>query len=95
MPLELQLMTRKSCSQPASKIGFCRRAVAHNFQAHYLRRDGAVALPRRNDWVFSISAAKIGRLQEPRIPQKRALSAAGLPASTLRELRPAFVTLSE
>lgn len=54
-----------------------------------------VALPRRNAWVFSSPAAKTGRLQEPRIPHKRALSAAGLPSITLHGLRRTFVTLSE
>ncbi len=53
------------------------------------------ALPRRNEWVFSSPTAKSGRLQEPRIPHNKALTAAGLPALTLHGLRRSFGTLAE
>ena len=53
------------------------------------------ALPRRNKWVFSSPAAKSGRLQEPRIPHKKALSVAGIEGLTLHGLRRSFGTLSE
>jgi len=53
------------------------------------------ALPRRNEWVFSSLAAASGRLQEPRIPHNKALTAAGLPALTLHGLRRSFGTLAE
>ena len=53
------------------------------------------ALPRRNEWVFSSPGAKSGRLQEPRIPHNKALTAAGLPALTLHGLRRSFGTLAE
>ena len=53
------------------------------------------ALPRRNEWVFSSPAAASGRLQEPRIPHNKALTAAGLPALTLHGLRRSFGTLAE
>lgn len=54
-------------------------------------------LPRRegNPWVFSSTAAKNGRLQDPRIHHNRALAAAGLPHITLHGLRRSFGTLSE
>lgn len=54
-------------------------------------------LPRRNKWVFSSPAARSGRLQEPRIPHKRALSAAstGIEGLTIHGLRRSFGTLSE
>jgi integrase len=53
------------------------------------------ALPRRSEWVFSSPAAKNGRLAEPRIPHKRALSAAGIPSVTLHGLRRTFISLAE
>jgi integrase len=52
-------------------------------------------LPRRNQWVFSSTAAADGRLNEPRIPHNRALSAAGLPHVTLHGLRRTFASLAE
>ncbi len=52
-------------------------------------------LPRRNEWVFSSTAAASGRLQEPRIAHNRALAAAGLPPLSLHGLRRSFGTLSE
>ncbi|MES2000355.1 MAG: integrase family protein [Pseudomonadota bacterium] len=53
------------------------------------------ALPRRNQWVFSSHTAKSGRLQEPRYPHNKALTAAGLPALSLHGLRRSFGTLAE
>jgi integrase len=53
------------------------------------------ALPRRSEWVFSSPASKNGRLAEPRIPHKRALSAAGIPSVTLHGLRRTFISLAE
>lgn len=52
-------------------------------------------LARRNEWVFSSPAAASGRLQEPRDPHNRALTAAGLPHVTLHGLRRSFGTLAE
>ena len=47
-------------------------------------------------WVFSSPTAASGRLQEPRIAHKRALSAAGLPEDlTIHGLRRSFGTLAE
>jgi len=53
------------------------------------------ALPRRNEFVFSSPAAASGRLEEPRIPHNKALTAAALPALSLHGLRRSFGTLSE
>ncbi len=53
------------------------------------------ALPRRNQWVFSSPSSKSGRIEEPRIPHNRALTAAGLPPLSLHGLRRSFATLSE
>lgn len=53
------------------------------------------ALPRRNEWVFSSPTAESGRLQEPRAPHNKALTAAGLPALSLHGLRRSFGTLAE
>ena len=53
------------------------------------------ALPRRNEWVFSATAAASGRLQEPRIAHNQALTAAGLPALSIHGLRRSFGTLAE
>ncbi len=52
-------------------------------------------LPRRNEWVFSATAAASGRLQEPRIAHNRALTAAGLPALSIHGLRRSFGSLVE
>lgn len=54
-----------------------------------------VALPRRNEWVFSSPTAADGRLQEPRIQHVKALEAAGLPHVSLHGLRRSFGTLAE
>ena len=53
------------------------------------------ALPRRNGFVFSSLTAKSGRLEEPRNPHNKALTAAALPALSLHGLRRSFGTLSE
>jgi integrase len=53
------------------------------------------ALPRRNKWVFSSTAAASGRLQEPRRGHIRAIKAAGLPPLTIHGLRRSFGTLAE
>lgn len=52
-------------------------------------------LARRNQWVFSSPKAASGRLQEPRDPHNKALSAAGLPHLSLHGLRRSFGTLCE
>ena len=52
-------------------------------------------LPRRNEWVFSSPMAASGRLQEPRINHKKALTAAGLPSISLHGLRRSFSSLTE
>ncbi|MGB7195309.1 MAG: integrase family protein [Collimonas pratensis] len=54
-----------------------------------------VALPRRNEWVFSSLGAEDGKIAEPRIAHNQALAAAGLPHLTLHGLRRSFGTLSE
>lgn len=48
-----------------------------------------------SEWVFSSPTAASGRLQEPRIAHKKALTAAGLPPLTLHGLRRSFGTLCE
>ncbi len=53
------------------------------------------ALPRRNECVFSSPTAASGRLEEPRNPHNKALTAAALPALSLHGLRRSFGTLSE
>lgn len=53
------------------------------------------ALPRRSAFVFSSPAAASGRLEEPRNPHNKALTAAALPALSLHGLRRSFGTLSE
>ncbi len=53
------------------------------------------ALPRRNGFVFSSPRAASGRLEEPRNPHNKALTAAALPALSLHGLRRSFGTLSE
>jgi integrase len=52
-------------------------------------------LPRKNQWVFSSTAAANGRLAEPRIAHNRALSVAGLEHVTLHGLRRTFASLAE
>lgn len=52
-------------------------------------------LPRRNHWVFSSPAAESGRLQEPAIAHRKAVTNAGLPVLTLHGLRRSFGTLCE
>jgi len=52
-------------------------------------------LPRRNEWVFSSTTAKDGRVVEPRSAHVTALEAAGLPHVTLHGLRRSFGTLAE
>jgi integrase len=54
-----------------------------------------VALPRRNQWVFSSPTAADGKLTEPRIAHTKALAAAGLPHVSLHGLRRSFGTLCE
>ncbi|MEX8519894.1 MAG: tyrosine-type recombinase/integrase [Leptothrix sp. (in: b-proteobacteria)] len=54
-----------------------------------------VALPRRNEWVFSSPTAASGRIQEPRIAHEKALQVAGLPHLTAHGLRRSFGTLCE
>ncbi|AMK75376.1 MULTISPECIES: tyrosine-type recombinase/integrase [Methylomonas] len=54
-----------------------------------------VALPRRNEWVFSSPSAADGKLAEPRIAHNRALDAAGLEHVTLHGLRLTFASLAE
>lgn len=53
------------------------------------------ALPRRNQWVFSSPNAADGRINEPRIPHRRALAVAGLDHVTLHGLRRTFASLAE
>lgn len=58
---------------------------------HLLRR-----LPRVNEWVFSSGSSESGRMVEPRIAHKRALSVAGLPHDlSIHGLRRSFKSLSE
>jgi integrase len=52
------------------------------------------ALPRRNEFVFSSTAAASGRLTEPHIAHNQACAAAGL-NMTLHSLRRSFATLCE
>lgn len=54
-----------------------------------------IALPRRNEWVFSSPSAADGKLAEPRIAHNRALDAAGLEHVTLHGLRRTFASLAE
>ncbi len=53
------------------------------------------SLPRRNEWVFSSPTAASGRLQEPRINHKKALTAAGLPNVSLHGLCGSFSSLTK
>lgn len=52
-------------------------------------------LPRRNEFVFSSTSAKSGRLQEPRFQHNKALAVAGIEGLTIHGLRRSFGTLSE
>ena len=52
-------------------------------------------LPRRNEWVFSATAAASGRLAEPSIAHRRACTVAGLDGLTLHGLRRSFASLCE
>jgi integrase len=54
-----------------------------------------LALPRRNEWVFSSLAAATGHIEEPKQGHKRALNAAGLPDLTIHGLRRSFGSLAE
>lgn len=54
-----------------------------------------LALPRRNEYVFSSPSAASGYLEEPRIAHTKALAAAGLPHVSLQGLRRSFGTLCE
>lgn len=52
-------------------------------------------LPRRNQWVFSSTSGKDGRLVDPRKSFDPAVIAAGIDGLTLHGLRRSFATLSE
>ena len=52
-------------------------------------------LARRNEFVFSSLTSKSKRIEEPRIPHKKALTIAGLPNLSLHGLRRSFATLAE
>lgn len=52
-------------------------------------------LPRRNQWVFSSTGSKLGRLTEPRKSFEPAMAAAGIEGLTFHGLRRSFSTLSE
>ena len=54
-----------------------------------------VALPRRNEWVFSSSTSKTGGLTVPNTPHGRACKVAGLSGLTLHGLRRSFKSLTE
>jgi integrase len=54
-----------------------------------------VALPRRNEWVFSSPAAADGNIAEPRYAHNQCLALAGLPHVSLHGLRRSFGTLAE
>jgi integrase len=53
------------------------------------------ALPRQNQYVFSSTLSKSGRIEEPRKQHSKAISNAGLPPLSLHGLRRSFGTLSE
>ena len=55
---------------------------ADPYAAHLLAK-----LPRRNEWVFSVPAAKSGRPAEPSSAHRRACAVAGLDGLTLHGLR--------
>lgn len=48
-----------------------------------------------SEWVFSSKTSETGKLQEPSIAHRKALSAAGLPPVSLHGLRRSFGSLSE
>lgn len=52
-------------------------------------------LPKKNQWVFSSTTARSGRLAEPRIAHNRAIAATGIGNITMHGLRRSFATLSE
>lgn len=54
-----------------------------------------VALPRRNEWVFSSTTSATGRLTDAYRAHTKALQVAGLPHVSLHGLRRSFGTLSE
>lgn len=54
-----------------------------------------LALPRRNEWVFSSPTAADGRICRPNDAHNRACAVAGLQGLTLHGLRRSFATLSE
>jgi integrase len=72
------------------KVEKLRMVPLTPYVAHLL-----LALPRRNEWVFSSPAAASGRLAEPRIAHNEALVFAGLPPLTLHGLRRSFASLCE
>jgi integrase len=51
-------------------------------------------LPKRNEWVFSSTTSKSGRLAEPSIAHRRACAAAGL-VLTLHGLKRSYASLCE
>jgi len=54
-----------------------------------------VALPRRNEFVFSSGKSETGHIEEPRRPHNRALKVAGIEGLTIHGLRRSFSNLSE
>jgi len=54
-----------------------------------------MALPRRNEFVFSSPTSASGYIEEPRIAHTKALAGAGLPHVSLHGLRRSFGTLCE
>lgn len=58
-------------------------------------RDADAPQWKPSPWVFSSPASASGRLQEPRIPHKKALRLAGIDDLTLHGLRRSFGTLAE
>jgi integrase len=54
-----------------------------------------LALPRRNEFVFSSPAARAGYIAEPRFAHDQAVKVANLPELTIHGLRRSFATLSE
>jgi integrase len=74
----------------ADKIKAFRMIPLTPYVAHLL-----MALPRRNEFVFSSPAAVAGYIAEPRHAHNDALAVAGLPELTLHGLRRSFATLGE
>ena len=74
----------------ADKIEEFRMVPLTPYGSHIL-----AALPRRNDWVFSKSTARLGHIVEPRIVHLQALTAASLQNLSLHGLRRSFASLSE